>query len=500
MDVDRTTARSLRRTLLAWLLLPLLVIAPAAVTLQYALVLQPAQAAFDQALGNTALSVAAFVNESGGQVRFDMNPQVERTIRTDQQDSVYYVVLGPAGQRLAGDPPLASHPTLAQSAPVLGADELAYFDTSIDGQTVRVAARGVACGEAVCQVRVGETEVKRQRVFRDSLMGTVAGVLAFALASGLSIVLAARRGLAPLRHLGEQMGQRSLDDLRPLDETRTPRELHGLVAAMNRMLERVRGGSLAQQAFLADAAHQLRTPLAALKNEAELALAENHPPEMQAMLVRLNTSAARAARLSSQLLALARSDSAAAVALPNEPLDWKVIAAEAAQEWVPRALAAGIDLGFDLQSTPVQGRGFLLRELLANLLHNALAYAGASAQVTVRCRRQGDTAVLEVEDSGPGIAADERQRVFERFQRGSAAASSCASQQPGIALEGSGLGLSIVRDIANGAGGRVELLDALLDSSLGAPAGCGLLVRVTLPVAGAGIQKSTQKISQESTP
>ena len=142
----------------------------------------------------------------------------------------------------------------------------------------------------------------------------------------------------------------------------------------------------------------------------------------------------------------------------------------------------------------------MLRELLANLLHNALAYAGASAQVTVRCRRQGDTAVLEVEDSGPDIAADERQRVFERFQRGSAAASSCASQQPGIALEGSGLGLSIVRDIAKGAGGRVELLDALLDSSLGAPAGCGLLVRVTLPVAGAGIQKSTQKISQESTP
>ncbi len=473
----RTLARSLRRTLLAWLLLPLLLIVPAAVALQYALVLQPARSAFDQALGNTALSVAAFINEDQGQLRFDMNPQVERTIRTDQQDSIYYVVLGPSGQRLAGDLPLT------QNSLSLAADELAYFDALIDGQAVRVAARGVACGSAVCQVRVGETQVKRLQVFRDSLTGTVAGVLAFALASGLSIVLAARRGLAPLRHLGDQMGQRSLDDLRPLDQTRIPRELHGLVAAINRLLERVRGGSLAQQAFLADAAHQLRTPLAALKNEAELALTEDHPPAVQATLARLNANAARAARLSSQLLALARSDSAAAVALPAETLDWETIAAEAAQEWVPRALALGIDLGFDLLSTPLQGRGFLLRELLANLLHNALAYAGPSAQVTVRCRREGDTAVLEVEDNGPGIAADEREHVLERFQRGSAAKSAAAdiqsgAREPSMVVQGSGLGLSIVRDIAMGAGGKVELLDAQL--------GRGLLVRVSLPVAREG--------------
>ncbi|EHR73379.1 signal transduction histidine kinase [Burkholderiales bacterium JOSHI_001] len=455
-------APSLRRTLLAWLLLPLGVIVPAAVALQYALVLEPAREAFDQALGNTALSVAAFVHDEQGEPRFDMNPQVERSIRTDQQDSIYYVVLGPSGQRLAGDPPLA------EAKQVLAADGLAYFDTEIDGASVRVAARGVACGDAVCQVRVGETQVKRQRVFRESLTGTVAGVLAFALASLLSIVLAARRGLLPLQQLSEQMGQRSLDDLRPLDSASTPRELHGLVAAMNRLLDRVRSGSLAQQAFLADAAHQLRTPLAALKNEAELALAEDHPPQVQATLARLNAGAARAARLSSQLLALARSDSAAAAALPSESLDWESIAAEAAQEWVPRALAAGIDLGFELQPTALAGRRFLLRELLANLLHNAIAYAGPGAVVTVRCRPEGQEAVLEVEDNGPGIAPDEREAVFRRFQRGRA-----ATLQPGTASEGSGLGLAIVRDIATGHGGRVALQDA--DS------GRGLRVRVTLP-------------------
>jgi two-component system, OmpR family, sensor histidine kinase TctE len=307
-------------------------------------------------------------------------------------------------------------------------------------------------------------------VFRESLTGTVAGVLAFALASLLSIVLAARRGLAPLRQLSDQVGQRSLDDLRPLDSASTPRELHGLVAAMNRLLERVRSGSLAQQAFLADAAHQLRTPLAALKNEAELALAQDHPPGVQATLARLNAGAARAARLSSQLLALARSDSAAAAALPSEALDWEAIATEAAQEWVPRALAVGIDLGFDLQSAPLRGRRFLLRELLANLLHNALAYAGPGAVVTVRCGRDGQDAVLEVEDNGPGVAPEERESVFQRFQRGSA-----ATLQPGTASEGSGLGLAIVRDIALGHGGRVELLDA--------GGGRGLRVRVSLPAA-----------------
>ena len=460
-------APSLRRTLLAWLLLPLGVIVPAAVALQYALVLEPAREAFDQALGNTALSVAAFVHDDAGTLRFDMNPQVERSIRTDQQDSIYYVVLGPGGRRLAGDPPLADKPL------ALAADELRYFDTDIDGASVRVAARGVACGDAVCQVRVGETQVKRQRVFRESLSGTVAGVLAFALASLLSIVLAARRGLAPLQQLSEQMGQRSLDDLRALDSASTPRELHGLVAAMNRLLERVRSGSLAQQAFLADAAHQLRTPLAALKNEAELALAENHPPEVQATLQRLNAGAARAARLSSQLLALARSDSAAAAALPSEALDWEAISAEAAQEWVPRALATGMDLGFDLHSAPLSGRRFLLRELLANLLHNALAYAGPGAVVTVRCRREGDEAVLEVEDNGPGIAPEEREAVFQRFQRGSA-----ATQQPGTASEGSGLGLAIVRDIALGHGGQVALLNPT-------GGGRGLRVRVSLPAAAA---------------
>jgi len=454
-------ARSLRHTLLSWLLLPLLAIVPAAAGLQYALMLKPTHEAFDQALFNAAASVASYVRGPGlddgatanAPVGFDMTAQAERALRTDQFDSIYYAVLGPDGKRIAGDPPLQS-PALT-----LAVDERRVIELELDGTPVRMAALGVACGAAACQVRVGETLNKRQQVLRESLLGTLTGVLAFALASVATIVLATRQALKPLERLGAQLGTRSLDDLRPVAEHGTPAEIHGVVDAVNRLFGRVREGSLAQQAFLADAAHQLRTPLAVLKNETELALAEPHPPHMNAALTRLNTGATRAARLSSQLLALARSDTAAQASIANESLDLKNLASDAAVEWVPRALACGVDLGFELHSAPVQGRQFLLRELLANLIHNALEYAGAGSLVTVRTAVLDGAAVLEVEDNGPGIAAADRDAAFQRFKRGNTAAGA-----------GSGLGLAIVRDIALGHGATVSLHTP--------PVGRGLLVRV----------------------
>ena len=447
-------ARSLRRTLLLWLLLPMLAIVPAAAALQYWLVLQPTREAFDQALANSAASVASFVRLDGEMVAFDMNSQAERSLRTDQFDSIYYAVLAPDGRQVAGDPPLRE-PRLA-----LAADAVAFVDTEVDGAAVRVAVRGVACGAGVCQVRVGETQVKRQQIFRKSFIGTLAGVFAFALASVATIVLATRKALRPLQRLGEQVGTRSLDDLRPVDAIGMPAEVLGLVDAVNRLFGRVRAGSLAQQAFLADAAHQLRTPLASLKNEAELALAAPHPATMRGTLERLNAGASRAARLSSQLLALARSDASAQAGMATDAVDLKELVSEVAVEWVPLALAAGIDLGFELESAPLAGRRFMLRELLANLLHNAIEHAGPGAHVTVRTRREHEARVLEVEDDGPGIPEAERGMAFERFRRGSEAA--------GV---GSGLGLAIVRDIAVGHGARVTIADP--------PSGRGVILRVT---------------------
>lgn len=440
-------ATSLRRTLLLWLLWPLLLITPAAVALQYAFTLKPALRALDRSLGDSAVSIANFVHAGPDGVRFEMSAQTERSIRSAQAEAVFYVVLGAQGELLAGDPPLADGPLS------LAADESRFYDAVLFAQPVRVAARGVPCGDALCQVRVGTTRSTRDALQGDMLKASVLTLLLFSAATAATVWVATARGLRPLQQLSRQLGARSLDDLRPLQPAAVPAEARGVVSALNQLFERVHAASAAQQGFLADAAHQLRTPLATLKTEAELALLpDTHGQALQAGLQRMNAAADRAARLASQLLALARSDASARAALPAETLDLKDLATQAVDEWVPRALRAGIDLGFELQPAPVVGQPFLLCEVLANLLHNALAYAGAGAQVTLRTGCSEGAAWLEVEDNGPGIAPEDRERVLQRFQRGPLA------QAAGS--EGSGLGLAIVSDIAKAHGAVLALATA----------------------------------------
>jgi two-component system, OmpR family, sensor histidine kinase TctE len=446
-------SRSLRRSLLIWLLCPLFLIAPAIAGLQYLLMLKPALLAFDHSLGATVISISNFLSASQQGLQFEMSAQTERSIRTDQTEAIFYVVTGPQGEVLAGDPPLTEPPI------VLGAQEWRFYDAQMFNQPVRVSARGVACGDAVCQVRVAQTRTARQALRNDMLTGTALSVLLLTIALVVSALVGTTRGLRPLRLLSRQLGSRSLADLRPLVASDVPREALPVVDAVNRLFERVQVGSVAQQAFLADAAHQLRTPLATLKTEAELAVIQPHPPELSATLHRINAAATRAARLGSQLLSLARTDASARSATPTESVDLKQLASALADEWVPRALAAQIDLGFELQPAVVTGQVFLLQELLDNLLHNALAYAGTGAQVTVRTSTVAGVARLEVEDNGPGIAPEDRQRVLERFQRG--------AQSLG---RGSGLGLAIVSDVVKAHGAQLLLGE-------GAD-GKGLLVKV----------------------
>lgn len=435
-----TAAPSLRRTLLLWMLLPLLIIAPAAAALQYLMTLRPALAVLDRVLGDNVIAIANFVRMDADGVKFDMSAQTERSIRTAQADALFYAVIGPQGELIAGDPPVAEGPLQ------LAVDEWRFYDTAVFDQGVRVSARGVRCGDSVCQVRVAETLSARQALRNEMLAAIAASLLMFAAPTALAGFVATARGLRPMQRLSRQLGARSLNDLRPLRALDAPREARPMVDAVNNLLERVQAGSAAQQAFLADAAHQLRTPLATLKTEAELAVMQPHPPELDATLDRINSGASRAARLASQLLALARSDATARATLPVENIDLKDLAAEAAGEWVPRALGAGIDLGFELKPATLAGHAFLLREMLANLLHNAITYAGRGAQVTVRTRLEESLPCLEVEDDGPGIPPADRQRVLQRFQRG-----------PQASGQGSGLGLAIVSDIVRAHGGRLQL-------------------------------------------
>jgi two-component system sensor histidine kinase TctE len=220
----------------------------------------------------------------------------------------------------------------------------------------------------------------------------------------------------------------------------------------------------AQQRFIADAAHQLRTPIAGLRTQTELARRQTSPADVQATLAQLQTAAERMTHLINQLLSLARAEPSAENTQPLGKIDLCALAREVTTERVPRALARNIDLGFEGGDAPSQiaGNDFLLREMLGNLIDNAIQYTQSGGHVTVRVSSVQDQLHLSVEDDGPGIPEAEREAVLERFHR-----------VLGTGVEGVGLGLSIVREIVMRHGGQIRLLAG--------PDNRGTLALVTLP-------------------
>jgi len=205
------------------------------------------------------------------------------------------------------------------------------------------------------------------------------------------------------------------------------------------LLQRLSKTLAAQQRFVADAAHQLRTPVAGIKTQTELALRQSPPEDVQTILSQLHTATEQTTRLINQLLSLARAEPGTERAFAMEHLDLNQLGREVTTEWVPHALAREIDLGFDgsQASAMIEGDAFLLKEMLNNLLDNAIRYTQDGGQITVRIKPARDKVVLSVEDNGPGIPETDRERVFERFYR-----------VLGTGVEGCGLGLAIVREIA----------------------------------------------------
>ncbi len=453
---------SLRVQLLRWLLLPLVAIVPLAAAALYFIAVRPALDSLDRALSGTAAALADRLAVREGRPVMALTEDTARALRTDPFDRVSFAVFDGDGALLAGDTPLAA------LRPAVERGRTRYLDGRLDTLPVRLAALGVPCGVAqaeTCTVLVAESLAKRAEVQRAVLASAALVALLLAATLVFLAVVAVTRGLRPLARLGDAIEQRSLGHLQPIDDLGVPREAATIAVAVNRLLARLRQAAEAQKKFIADAAHQLRTPLATLRAESELALTEPHPPSFDATLRRLAAGSERAARLANQLLSLATSESALESGTRRR-VDLKALAAEEGERWLARALEAGVDLGFELAPAQVEGHETALRELLANLLHNALEYAGRGASVTLRCARSGAGVRLEVEDDGPGIPVEDRERVWQRFQRGRGA--------PGA---GSGLGLAIVRDIARAHGASATLHEG--------PGGRGLCVRIEFPAAGA---------------
>ncbi|MRV74759.1 HAMP domain-containing protein [Duganella sp. FT92W] len=441
---------SIRLRLLKWLIGPFVVVSLAGGALTYALAWLPAQMAYDQSLFDAAGALGARLDVKGGVWRIDLPPQAEQVLRSGDIDHVSFVVrdadegTAGGGALVAGDgdfPPL-------RMPPKAGA-RFAY-DGVVNGEPVRIATLRITRGQRSATIGVAKTlrmrAQIRQAAFRALL---VLGALATLGCVGLAW-FSVTNGLRPLERMRSHLNARSRDDLEPIPSAGVPYELEPVVLALNGLLARVQGAAQAQQDFLADAAHQLRTPLAGLQAQLEW-LAQRHTDAETAQAVALMLSAtARMARQSQQLLALARAEPGHFDPATLEPVRLDALVGECVQPFVEQAARKGIDLGFELDPVTVRGERFLLRDLIDNLVDNALRYTPEHGVVTVRCSQgqgpgAGQGGVLEVEDSGPGIAPHLRTAVFDRHVRLDSK------------VTGSGLGLAIVRDIATVHGATVAV-------------------------------------------
>jgi len=458
--------RSLHRHLLLWLLLPQLVLWLAAASFTYQLADRYANQAIDASLSTASRSLARQVKPSGSGLLIDFPRAAQDIIEADPDDRVYYMVSTPPGQFILGNSQMPQPPA-GITEPRLGVpylyDGVVHDAASGDRRrdvNVRVVALYLAYGEPgkpqQMLVQVARSRASREELARQILIDTALPLSLLIVLMSVIVWGGIRGGLAPLARLRSVVESRAINDLAPIRLEAAPEEVRSLALALNTLLAEVRENVNAQKRFISDAAHQLRTPLAGLKSQTELALASaaaSTDPELLARLQRVHESATRSAHLVSQLLALARAEPEAAMAQSRTRFDLQRLAREVAAEQVPRALAAGIDLGSeDTEDGPsadvplhVLGNAMLIREALVNLIDNAIRYAGRGASITVGVQARGADAVLFVEDTGPGLPVAERERVFQRFARATHEGNGC------------GLGLAIVREIVERSSGHVVL-------------------------------------------
>ena len=434
--------RSLRGHLLRQLLLPIAAILSISSVAAYYLALEPATDAHDAGLTDAGIALGERIRTRDGVSTVDLPSVAEQVLRTDKYDTIYYVVRDPAGRPIAGDSGIPLPPASQRAQ-----DSSMFYDSSYRDTKVRAATLLVPCGGQVCTVTVAETTRKRDRLVREILLGSVMPQALLAVLTLVIVWFGVARGLAPLDRLSGEIRKRSPRDLRPIEPALAPSETMPLIEALNQLLVQVEEANRNQQRFLANAAHQLRTPLAGLQAHAEFALAQPVPGQARAEMEQVRSATVRTARLANQLLALARAEPGGHVEPPAR-VDLKTLVEDAANDWVHRALERDLDLGFELEPAAVQGHVFLLGEALGNLVHNALEYLPKGGHVTVRTGLREGHAFVEVEDDGPGIRPAERARVVERFYR-----------VPGTAGTGSGLGLAIVREIASAHGATVHIDD-----------------------------------------
>jgi two-component system sensor histidine kinase TctE len=390
-----------------------------------------------------------------------ISPSALEMLASPEHDMVYYQVRSPTGTILAGQPDLE----LLQLSSTPG--EPVYADRRFRGQELRV----VQIGQPVTQpdttglatIIVGETLVAREELARSLWLRGFAQQGLLVIAAAFLAWLGLQRGLVPLKSLQAMMSERRIGSLTPLDAPSAPAEVQPLISSVNDYVSRLGLLMETQRRFVANAAHQLRTPLTLLKTQSTYGLRENTLAGKQEALKGVANTLEHVSRLTNQLLALARAEPGTNHGARMDT-DLVPIIEKLMEDFSASALDREIDLGLELERNAcvVYGNPTLLRELMANLIDNALIHSGPASVVTAKLVVARDVVTFSVADTGPGIPPDEREKVFERFYR-----------LPGTKKEGSGLGLAIVAEIVASHNGSI---------SLNTPAdGHGLIVDVTLP-------------------
>ena len=456
MSIFRREQRSLFGEILDWMLTPLLLLWPISLVLTWLVAQGIAGKPFDRALEYNAGALAQLVSVNNNKVQFSLPLPARELLRADDSDTVYYQVLGANGEYLSGERALPLPPDGEKAVP----GEVRIRDDEIRGVGIKVAYTWVKVtlpGARPALVQVAETLEKRSVLATEIVKGVMLPQFVILPIAVLLVWLALVQAIKPLNRLEERIRARKPDDLSPIDAQAVPLEVTPLVDSVNDLLLRLKDSIATQKRFLADAAHQLKTPLAGLRMQADLAQREGaDADELKQSLRQIGRSSVRATHTVNQLLALARAESSGS-AMPRQTCDLAELTMSVVRDCVPRAIEKQIDLGYEgtepgAPGGQLEGNPTLLKELVRNLVDNAINYTPSSGHQTavitarVLIDPAQSTLLLQVEDSGPGVPLAERELVFQPFYRAL-----------GTEAEGSGQGLPIVLEIAQQHNATVDL-------------------------------------------
>ena len=446
---------SIRQRLLLWLLLPLLVLSALLISQAYLSARQTVEQVYDKTLLALALSIIENVVANQGDL---LSESALEFLDDVSKDQIFYKVSGPDNAYITGFEDLP--PTPARQ--ISESDNLHYYNARYDGRAVRMVSlirefnSGFLSGRA--EIQVAMTRLDRDKLIQEMMNDAALRLLLLIVVAVITVWFAIHNGLKPLTAIQNEISSRTDEDLHPIDSS-VPREIQPLVIEMNQLLKRLSGSINVLRRFIGDASHQLRTPLAALQTQIELALRETEPEALRKAIEHVQNNTHRTSRLANQLLSHARSQE-----INKSEFNLKDLAEEVTRQFVPLAIKRNIDLGYEGdRDLGIRADKFLLSEVLKNLIDNAIRYSADNTAITVRTRIAGNNVIVEVDDQGPGIPDAEIDQVFERFYR-----------SPGSKVDGCGLGLAIVREIIESHAGKVDITNHTERD--------GLTVRVSLPL------------------